>query len=106
MIKGEIILVKFPFTDLTRSKLRPAMVLAERGQDILTAFITSNTENLNNDEIIIEADEKNKLKQKSKINLFKIATLKKDLVLGKLGNINESLLNRIDEKLIHILNIK
>jgi mRNA interferase MazF len=106
MTRGEIILVKFPFTDLTGSKLRPAMVLAERDQDILTAFITSNTDSLNIDEVIVEADAKNKLKQKSKINLFKLATLKKSLVLGKLGNMSESLLDTIDKKLVQILNIK
>jgi len=44
MTKGEIILVNFPFTDLTGNKLRPALVLAEKRDDILTAFISSNIE--------------------------------------------------------------
>ncbi|MBL8017806.1 MAG: type II toxin-antitoxin system PemK/MazF family toxin [Ignavibacteria bacterium] len=106
MKKGEIVLVKFPFTDLSGSKLRPAMVLAEREQDVLAAFITTNMNKQNSDEILLEANAVNKLKQDSKLNLFKIAALKKKLVLGRLGNIEGSLLNKIDEKLIQILNIK
>ncbi|HMQ78999.1 MAG TPA: type II toxin-antitoxin system PemK/MazF family toxin [Ignavibacteria bacterium] len=106
MKKGEIVLVKFPFTDLSGSKLRPAMILAERAQDVLTAFITTNTNSLSNDEILIEATESNKLKQNSKLNLFKIAALRKDLVLGKLGVIEDSEILKIDIKLIQILNIK
>lgn len=106
MNKGEIILVKFPFTDLSSSKLRPAMVLAEREQDVLAAFTTTNISTQNSDEVLLKANAVNKLKQDSKLNLFKIAALKKNLVIGKLGNIEGSLLNKIDEKLIQILNIK
>jgi mRNA interferase MazF len=34
MAKGDILLITFPFTDLTGSKLRPAVVLAETTLDI------------------------------------------------------------------------
>lgn len=40
---GQVVLIAFPFSDLTRSKLRPALVLAEVGRgDWLLAQITSN----------------------------------------------------------------
>lgn len=40
---GEIVLVRFPFSDLTRTKLRPALVLADAGRgDFLLCQITSN----------------------------------------------------------------
>ena len=38
---GEVILVRFPFTDLTTAKLRPAVVLANHGQDLIIAGIFS-----------------------------------------------------------------
>ncbi len=40
---GSIVLVQFPFSDLTKSKLRPAMVLADVGRDDwILCQITSN----------------------------------------------------------------
>ncbi len=40
---GSVILVRFPFSDLSQSKLRPAVVLADCGRDDwLLCQITSN----------------------------------------------------------------
>lgn len=39
--RGDLILVRFPFTDLSGSKRRPAIVLAEYPPDIVVAFISS-----------------------------------------------------------------
>lgn len=40
---GSIVLVPFPFSDLSQSKLRPAVVLADAGRgDVVLCQITSN----------------------------------------------------------------
>jgi mRNA interferase MazF len=40
---GAVVLVRFPFSDLTQSKLRPAVVLADVGrEDYILCQITSN----------------------------------------------------------------
>jgi mRNA interferase MazF len=40
---GQVILLPFPFSDLTRSKLRPALILADAGRgDWIACQITSN----------------------------------------------------------------
>lgn len=41
-IKGDIVVVPFPFSDLTQAKRRPAMVIAElEGDDVILSQITS-----------------------------------------------------------------
>src|SRR6218665_3923894 len=41
MAKGDIVLITFPFSDLSSSKLRPAAVLAETDEDLTVCFITA-----------------------------------------------------------------
>ena len=41
MPKGDIILITFPFTDLSGSKLRPAIILASTTLDFTVCFITT-----------------------------------------------------------------
>ena len=53
MNKGEIILITFPFTDLSGSKLRPALVLAADKEDITVAFITTNLQQVNNTDMLL-----------------------------------------------------
>ena len=39
---GDIVIAPFPFTDLTNSKIRPAVIVADlEGDDYILAFITS-----------------------------------------------------------------
>ena len=41
MAKGDIVLITFPFTDLSGSKLRPALILTESELDVTVSFITT-----------------------------------------------------------------
>src|SRR3990172_10283489 len=105
MIKGEIVLAEFPYTDYRGSKSRPVLILAEKKVDVLGAFITSNLENMDDDDLLLKADNQNKLKKNSRIRLFMLATIKKNKILGTIGFIDEMILKKIDGKLVQILKI-
>jgi mRNA interferase MazF len=45
-MKGKIILIPVPYTDLTAAKLRPAMVIFEGKQDLIVAAITTTMFNI------------------------------------------------------------
>jgi len=42
MKKGDIVLIRFPFIDLSGTKIRPALVLFSGGLDVIVSFISSN----------------------------------------------------------------
>ncbi|MGB3083814.1 MAG: hypothetical protein WBB21_03805 [Saprospiraceae bacterium] len=44
MNKGDLVLVSYPFTNLTGSKFRPAVVLYDTASDFTACFITSQIE--------------------------------------------------------------
>jgi len=93
--KGDIVLVPFPFTDLTQTKLRPAVVLwaDPNGSDVTLCFISSqNLANVALGEFVIEPSDAEftgtKLKVTSKVRVTRLVTLERQLIqrrLGKLG---------------------
>lgn len=99
MRKGDIVLIRFPFTDLSGSKNRPALVLVSRQSDVVVAFITSNMIHSENWDVVLEPNSQNGLKQISAIKISKIATLDKTLVLGKIGKVDSSDILKVNEGL-------
>ena len=85
MVKGDIILITFPFTDLSGSKLRPAVVLAETTEDVTVSFITTQISWQENTDILLSPTLSNGLKKQSLLRTNKIATLDKMLVRGLMG---------------------
>ena len=103
-MKGKIVLIPFPFTDLTTAKLRPALVLFEGDKDVVVAFISSripSTPTLT--DVLIEGSHPEfgltGLKVSSVIKLDKVATVLKDLIVGEIGEIGEELKRKLNERL-------
>ncbi|MBI2136039.1 type II toxin-antitoxin system PemK/MazF family toxin [Candidatus Woesearchaeota archaeon] len=84
--KGDIVIIEFPFSDLTNSKKRPMLVLAERGDDIIGCAITSN---LDTDGLLIDDFEEGSLPLKSKVKYWQIHTFLKSLVLRKIARMSK-----------------
>jgi mRNA interferase MazF len=85
---GDIVLVRFPFTDLSAGKLRPALVISRDNQqrpDIVLAFITSKMHATASGALVIEPTAANGLKVPSVVRFDKLVTLEQRIVAGKLG---------------------
>ena len=92
---GSIVPARFPFTDLSSAKVRPALVISdhnERRSDIVLAFMTSNTGAASADAVLIQPTVRNGLKVPTLVRLDKIATLEAQIVVGKIGDAEEDFL--------------
>jgi mRNA interferase MazF len=105
MKKGDIVLLSFPFTDLKGKKIRPALVLFVSDLDVIVAFITTQFKWQNTFDIFLEPNDLNGLKKTSLVRVSKITTIDKDLILGKLGDLDSLDMQSINKSLIKILNL-
>ena len=105
MTKGEIILIKFPFTNLIEGKLRPAVVLYENELDITVCFITSQLDWKESTDLVLEPSTENGLKKSSLLRVSKIATIEKSLAKGILGKITSDQESELNRKLKELLNL-
>lgn len=96
MFKGDIVLIPFPFTDLSGSKLRPAVILFEGNLDVTVCFITTQLTLQEPTDIAITPNNINGLKKLSLIRTSKLATVDKLLIKGVLGKLAETELNDLN----------
>ncbi len=56
-MKGKIVLITFPFTDLTSAKMRPALIIHSSKNDVIVAFISSRLPgNGSSNNVVIKID--------------------------------------------------
>lgn len=96
---GDIVLLKFPFTDSNSFKKRPALIINDFNDgDIIVCRITSRIYKTKYD-IYIDNWKNSGLKLPSIVRVHKLATLEKEMVEMVMGKID----NSIKEKLKKIL---
>ena len=105
MTKGDIVLIIFPFTDLSGSKLRPGVILAATPLDLTVCFITSQLEWQESSDVILKPTERNGLRKISLIRTNKIATLDRTLAKGLLGKLSTIEIDSLNSKLKALLQI-
>ena len=95
----------FPFTDLSGSKMRPALVLSDlRGNDMILCQITSKpTDDLFALFIKSEDFVSGSLPKGSFIRPSRIFTAEKTIILRKAGTITPELLDKVIDSIIYIL---
>ncbi len=103
--RGDIVLVPFPFTDLSGKKVRPAIVLSLAERDILLAFISSvvPSESLSCTDYLLSENypdfHTTGLKKTSIFKMNKLLTLDRSMILRRLGKISEQIQKELDERL-------
>lgn len=99
MAKGDIVLITFPFTNLSGNKLRPAIVLTETNLDITVCFITSQINWQEQTDIVLFPNDQNGIKKQSLVRTSKIATIDKNLAQGLLGRLSANEITELNNKL-------
>jgi len=105
---GTVVLVHFPFTDLSSSKLRPALVVSKKREDVIILGIFSRIpDELQESWIKIdEADSgfnQTGLKKTSIIKTEKITAVHQSLIRKELGSVPSDLMQKVKKALLKTL---
>jgi mRNA interferase MazF len=103
-MKGNIVVVPFPFTDLSSIKRRPALILHETKYDVVVAYISSVMPSVPSPEDVLVPQSRpsfisSGLISDSVIQLDKLATIEKSLIIRTLGIADSDLKAEINLKL-------
>jgi mRNA interferase MazF len=104
-VKGDVVVIPFPFSDLSGAKKRPAWVLADlSGNDILLCQITSQQTRdsfavpLHNTDFA-----EGSLPSASFIRSARIFTGDKTIIVRKAGAVKTAVMNEVVQKIISII---
>lgn len=106
--RGDVVLVPFPFTDLTTEKLRPAVITSADPQetDVVIAFISSAAPpELAETDYLLKQDNpdfgKTGLKKTSTFRMRKLLTIDRSKVVRRLGRVSPAIQKELDTRLRH-----
>jgi mRNA interferase MazF len=104
-VKGDVVVVPFPFSDLSNAKRRPALVLVDlKSNDLILVQITSQhifddyALSLSNDDFSMGS-----LNKQSNVRPNRIFTADQKIILYKVGSLREAKFNEVLNKTISIL---
>ena len=102
---GSVVLVPFPFSDLSRSKLRPAVILAAADRDdLILCQVTSNPYSDNSAVALTSSDfSVGSLQRVSYARPGKLFTANSLLIVSDVGRLQEAVRDRIVDAVVAIL---
>jgi mRNA interferase MazF len=103
-IKGDVIVLPFPFSDLTANKKRPALVVANlTGNDVIVCLITSQNAKDNYAIPLLNNDfASGSLRQNSNLRPNRLFTADSSIVLYRIGTLEQKKMEDITTKIIEI----
>lgn len=104
-LKGDVIVVPFPFSDLTQSKRRPALVVAQlEGDDLILCANTSQQVRDRYSLALTDDDfETGSLRQTSNIRPNRLSTADTHIVLYQIGHLKAQKLDTVISRVVEIL---
>ncbi len=102
---GSVVLVPFPFSDLSQSKLRPAVVLADvgRGDWVLCQVTSSPYADAKAIRLVNSDFEKGSLRVVSYARPGKLFTANQGLLASEVGILNDRALSRLLDAVVGVL---
>lgn len=104
-VKGDVIIIEFPFSNLMQAKRRPALVIkVPKGDDTIVCQITGKSYE-KSVEILLKNEDfrQGSLKKDSYIRIYKISSIEKSLIKYKAGSLKQDKFNEIIEKICFFL---
>ncbi len=106
--RGEIVWVKFPFSDASTTKLRPALIISNnrinKTGDYLLMQVTAR---LRGDNLSLSINERNftgsPLLKQSELRLHKIFILNNSLIAGNITNVSSDFMRTVISELIKLI---
>lgn len=102
---GDLVLVPFPFTDLSSARTRPAIVVSGSlfngaGSDVILAAVTSNLQDTAYSVLFDDRDlASGKLPKPSRVKLGKLVTLDRRIIRRKIGGLKPAVLAQVMREL-------
>ena len=105
LVKGDVVVVLFPFSDLSSAKKRPALVLATPdGDDVILCQITSRLVSDRYAILIGEGDfSSGSLRQDSNVRPTRIFTADKRIIQYTAGHLDDNVITAIVNRVVEIL---
>ncbi|MBM4285382.1 MAG: type II toxin-antitoxin system PemK/MazF family toxin [Deltaproteobacteria bacterium] len=104
-IKGDVVVVPFPFSDLTDTKRRPALVItALEGNDVILSQITSQfVKDRYSFEIGDQDFQEAGLNKKSNVRPNRLFTADSFIIIKKVGSLKPPIMESIIFRIVQIL---
>lgn len=114
MTKGRIVLVPFPFDDMTVGKVRPAVCLTDPigpHRHVVVAFISSQIPvNISATDVVLDSQHKDfaatGLRVASVLRLHRMVTLTTALIRRDMGKLSRAWQDEVDQKLAVLFGLK
>ena len=102
---GKVVLIPFPFSDLSQSKLRPAVVLADAGrEDWVLCQVTSKPYGDSRSILLNDGGfEEGSLRVESYVRPGRLFTANQSLIVSEVGHLKEAAFLQIIDAIVSIL---